>query len=721
LDAYSREWERIQGLRDEVIAEFEASLRPALGEGGEEGVEEEDELEENIVVRDAPKDCGEWKSETMQDTHREVVSFTVQNSRPKMQLMIMRPRGLFGKSFKFTDSGENINGARPQKDPNYSLLRKELELGIQAVKEMRTVACQTTWYRLVNRSTQYSPNDFLPKQTDAGYGKVDELTAFLSLVSVGVEEALQTNETLDIFQDEFATLGEADAGATSDANSGIKDLRTFQDVNLTKGKRIECVEWVPGSTDMLACSCCESLSFTERLENTGKATDSTILIWSFQDPLAPHAILKSPWEVPVFKFYPSDEKFLVAGLSSGQVAVWKLSGADLGHAVREKGTGAQEEERSSATPMVRHKQISIIDESHRKPVMAIEWLPPTIEIEKRGRGASEKHPKDGPVRYFVTIAGDGQVLLWNFQESLDSINDADFLWQPIHSGNRRVQLQRQDSGTEMGCCHLLYCHDTFDEKGIKQLTQFYASTEEGELILGDWAARAEEDRKAEYVKKIFPISKTFRPMLSLERSPFFPEIILGVTDWAFFLWKSGVKEHLFQSSYTSTYFTRGVWSPTRPSVIFLGLNNGGIDIWDFSDQSHKAALSDAGASAPIASMVFRKPGDRDAIGEQLLAVGDSNGTLHVLSVPKNLVRQAGKEKDTMARFLEREEGRVKYFEERRHALADLKEKMEREEQMAVDKEAAEKEKPSADQEAVDNAAEAMYQKLELEVLEQLKG
>jgi len=160
----------------------------------------------------------------------------------------------------------------------------------------------------------------------------------------------------------------------------------------------------------------------------------------------------------------------------------------------------------------------------------------------------------------------------------------------------------------MGCCHLLYCHDRHDDKGNKPLTNFYASTEEGELILGDWAARAEEDRKAEFVKKRFPVSKTFRPMLSLERSPFFSDILLGVTDWAFFLWKDGVKEHLFQSSYTSTYFTRGVWSPTRPSVIFLGLNSGAIDIWDFSDQSHKAALSESGASVPITSMVFRKLG-----------------------------------------------------------------------------------------------------------------
>eukprot|EP00438_Fugacium_kawagutii_P022602 Skav212140 [mRNA] locus=scaffold1323:273172:275378:- [translate_table: standard] len=29
--------------------------------------------------------------------------------------------------------------------------------------------------------------------------------------------------------------------------------------------------------------------------------------------------------------------------------------------------------------------------------------------------------------------------------------------------------------------------------GLELLTNFYASTEEGELILGDWAARGEED------------------------------------------------------------------------------------------------------------------------------------------------------------------------------------------------------------------------------------
>merc|ERR1719401_760359 len=451
---------------------------------------------------------------------------------------------------------------------------------------------------------------------------------------------------------------------------------------------------------MLASSCCDNLTFTEKLDNTGKAGVSTVLIWSFQDSLSPHAVLVAPWEVSCFKFWPTDEKYVIGGLSSGQLAVWKLSDADLGFAMREKPKGAAlEEEKSSSIPSVLHKAISMIDESHKKAVMAIEWLPAPLEIERRGRGASEKNPKDAPVKYFLTIAGDGLMLIWDFQALLESINDTDFVWKPVH----RVQPQRQDSGTEMGCCQVLYCHDRFDEKGNKQLTNFYASTEEGELIFGDWAARVEEDRKPEFCKRMFSVSKTFRPMLSLERSPFFPDILLGVTDWAFFLWKDGVKDHLFQSSYTPQYFTCGVWSPTRPSVLFLGLVNGGVDIWDFNDQSNKASLSDSATSMSISSMTFLKHGDLQ--GDQKLAIGDVQGQLHVYSIPKNLVRQVGREVASFQKFLEREEHRVAYFEGRRSKLAEEREEIEKQAQMGQGEEEVDKGKSAVDQEKMDKAAE----------------
>mmetsp|Transcript_26329 Transcript_26329/g.59919 ORF Transcript_26329/g.59919 Transcript_26329/m.59919 type:complete len:651 (+) Transcript_26329:1506-3458(+) len=649
----------------------------------------------------------------MEATHQEVTNFTVVNSRPPMQVMITRPRAQFGKSCKFGDAGENNHTARPMKDPNFTLQRKELEIGIQSVKETRTCVCQTTWYRPVNKSTQYDPSHFLTR--DKVFNKVDELSEFLSAVSVSVEEALQTNETVDIFQEEFKNLGDEEAGAVSKTHSNMKDHRSFHDVTYTKGKRIEWIEWVPNSTDMIACACCENLPYCDRMDSLGKATVSTILIWSFQDTLLPHAILFAPWEVTTFKFYPSDEKYLIGGLHNGQICVWKLSDADLGYTVREKSAkaGGAEEEKSSSIPTVSHKTISMIDESHRRAVMGIEFLPAEIEIEKRGRTKWE-HTKDGMVKYFLSVAGDGQILIWDFQQMLDGLTDNDFIWKPVH----KVQLQRQDSGTEMGCCHVLYCRDRYDDKGNRLVTNFFASTEEGELILGDWAARVEEDRKPEFCKRMITVSKTFRPMLSLQRSKFFPDILLGVTDWAFYLWKDGVQEHLFQSCYSFPYFTCGSWSPTRPSVIFLGLMNGGIDIWDFSDQSHKASLTDMGASVAISSMSFLTHGDT---AEQMLAVGTAQGHLHVHIIPKNLVRQAGKEFDNMKKFLDREEQRVTYFRDRRQQLNELKEQIEKKAQMAADAEAADTTKVSAEDDKADQAAEEAYQKLEEECMETLKS
>jgi len=723
-ESMARELEKIEALRETIIAEVTKARSGgggADGAPGEGGADGGPLIEEDVVVRDLPKDCKEWVSETMEATHEEVKVMTVASSRPPIQVMISRKRHQFGAPVKFNDAAENLHTCRPQKDPNFALQRKELELGVQAVKELRTSSCQTTWFRPVNASVQYDPKDFL-KDDDQGLDQVDQLTVFLTGVSVAVEEALQQNETVDIFKEEFANLGEEEMGFGSKSHSNIKELRNFHDVTYTRSKRIEWVEWIPDSTTVLAVSCCENCPFHERLDQAGKAGTSTILLWSFHDSLAPHAVLLSPWEVSTFKFCPGDRQYLVGGLSSGQMIIWKLSDSDLGYTVREKKESQNEEEKGTTITQITHKLLSMIDESHKRPVLAIEWLPPGLEIERRGR-TSEKGDEDGPTKYLLTTAGDGQVLIWNFLEAKESLGDHDFIWRPVH----RVQLQRQDSGTEMGCCHLLYATGIFQEvkdakKGEgaekkKALTNFYASTEEGELIFGDWAAKAEEDRKPEFCKKMLTVSKTFRPMLSLERSPFFKDILLGVTDWAFFIWKEGINEHLFQAGGTSalSYYTRGTWSPTRPSLVFLGRMDGGLDLWDFSDQSHKASLFHPVTSVAISSMVFLQ--NRDVNAPQMLAIGDEHGHLHVLNLPKNLVKPQGRELDVMQKFLEREEKRVEYFAKRREELQELKEKMEKEEQNASpEDDHAQAGKDAEDEEKADAAAEAEYRKLEIQIM-----
>merc|ERR1719281_597835 len=653
------------------------------------------EEEPEIFVYDGPVTPRAWASETAEKSHSEVADFTVPATRSLHQAKIEQPRKFFGAPCKYNDTAGEVQTCRQQKDPNFALSKRELDCGIQAVPITVEQSCMTQWFRPVNAFTQYSKDDFLDKQL----GEDELLAGFLTRVSRPIEEALQQNETVDIFQDEFASLGEEDMGFGSKVTSNIKEVRHFQDVTFTRQKRVQWTEWVPGtgntSNPMLVSSVCDNSVFQDRVDSSGKAGISHVLIWSFQESLTPHAVIVSPWEVSYFKFWPTDKHWLIGGLVSGQMIFWKLTDEQLG-----QGGGKlsdKDEEKDDTVLTVTHKMLSTIDDAHRKPVIALEWLPAELEFEgqrHKGRPAAKSDP-DGPQKYFVTTAGDGQILVWDFYTAIQSLDEPDFQWKPLH----KAQLQRQDSGTEMGLCHMIYEGSKIDDKGVLHATNFWASTEEGELIYGDWSARSEDDRKPEFCKKMFTTSKTFRPMVALQRSPFF-------------LWKEGLKTHFFQSPAPQSYFTAGAWSPTRPSVLFLGRADGALEIWDFSDQSHKHSLMHPVSSVGISNLTFLPAEEKK---QDLVAVGDEQGHLRVLELPKNLVRPAGKELLAMEQLMSREEERVQYFLERGAQLATLREEMEKAEQVAAMGET----KAEPNVEAEDQKADAEYRKLEAAFLESL--
>ncbi len=117
----------------------------------------------------------------------------------------------------------------------------------------------------------------------------------------------------------------------------------------------------------------------------------------------------------------------------------------------------------------------------------------------------------------------------------------------------------------------------------------------------------------------------------------------------------------------------------RPAVFFVGKSDGSIDMWDLLDRSHVPSLTQNVCSCPITSMEFHyshhinsSTGRGSSINTgssslttagpagsstnnilntatgsssrvQLLAVGDDQGRLHVLEVPRNLTRKVHKE------------------------------------------------------------------------------
>merc|ERR1719316_2022061 len=84
-----------------------------------------------------------------------------------------------------------------------------------------------------------------------------------------------------------------------------------------------------------------------------------------------------------------------------------------------------------------------------------------------------------------------------------------------------------------------------------------------------------------------------------------------------------------------------------------------IDIWDLLDRSHEPSMTVAVTAAEVTSMEFTSSANR-----QLLAVGDDQGTVHVMEVPRNLRRAANNEKHFAGNFFAREEKRVEYVQRR---------------------------------------------------------
>ncbi|GMF43162.1 unnamed protein product [Phytophthora fragariaefolia] len=169
---------------------------------------------------------------------------------------------------------------------------------------------------------------------------------------------------------------------------------------------------------------------------------------------------------------------------------------------------------------------------------------------------------------------------------------------------------------------------------------------------------------------------------------------------------------IFVSPLTPSAITCAAFSPTRPGVIFLGKADGMLEVWDFLDQSHRSSLSIGVTACALTSIEFRSPivttnasgsaanasaasgaGGGGAAGrakptdggvgargrnnpgsgvpagsnttgstnvkQQLVAVGDQIGNLHILEVPRTLSRPMSGERASMESYFKRESERMK--------------------------------------------------------------
>ena len=208
------------------------------------------------------------------------------------------------------------------------------------------------------------------------------------------------------------------------------------------------------------------------------------------------------------------------------------------------------------------------------------WLPPTTQINYRGRLVGDEH-LDGKSYQFVTVAGDGLIMVWDirfeqiFNDELRHIGRAKHvpteksnnkesggvkpMWGPIF----KAHLKRLEGVGELSLCKL--SPTTNLQSGVQVLnkpshfggdsrSQFTIATEEGDVIFTDLSARKaeghakeeEEEEETEFSCVKWITVDHPRPSVCLQESPFFPQIVLSVSDWNFHIWK--VSELAFSPS-----------------------------------------------------------------------------------------------------------------------------------------------------------------------------
>ncbi|RKO93616.1 WD40-repeat-containing domain protein, partial [Blyttiomyces helicus] len=622
----------------------------------------------------------------------EIEGERVVSTRDLIHVKVSRKRREFGSTCKFgdRDAHDAYLESKPFRDPTYDLSRMEVPNACQAIPEVAHSQAQTAWYRPLNFAVQYHPIVMPPEEQESIMSS-DSLMEFVQTVTIRFEKALQQNGIMDIFRDDYRELGDEDVALEQGVHAYLQEYQSFTDLKHSKDKSISCVDWHPVQRGVVAISCARRVTFDDRVElgDNGQHQHSSILIWSFHDPIHPQLILHAPDDIMCLQFDPRDPNIIAGGCINGQIVLWDIAEyqdklkssrktSTGGQNTGDEATGGDTTERVTETPALKWLAVSSIEFGHRAAVTDIQWLPSHIELGHSGEAVEHS---EGGHRQLVTTSLDGQVAFWDtkYKKELKAL---DLVWKPF----QRVPLSAMDNTFDYGLTKIsilgsqkehsisgnIFPPTSSQKKQRDSVasgfsSKFFCATEEGDLIYSDWTDKASEE-KASRVEHAY--SYHFGPMSDLQRSPFFPDILLSVGGWSFHIWKEKVTAGpLLSSTPSPSYLICGRWSPTRPGVFYISKADGTIEIWDLLDRSHVPTTTQNISSIAISYMAIRQYSGKSQLQHQFIAAGDDEGTLHILEVPRNLTKASKNEKSFVRAFFDREVRRLNYVQERKQLRA----------------------------------------------------
>ncbi|XP_034559103.1 WD repeat-containing protein 63 isoform X2 [Notolabrus celidotus] len=675
--------------------------------------ESPEEIENDIIKTPEPR---LWISH---GSEQEIEKESIKETQEKLCLKFSRVRRRFGALVCFSDrsSADAKDGflqCPSYKDSRFSIKQMQSDCGMQAVPRLQSSSTQTQWKVQRNISTQYVPRE----QNDEDRERIlqsKSLKNFINSVTHRVLHVLQQAEITNVFIDDWKALRltAEEEDWYGHVPEGLMLFRSLSNQVYSKDKKISSMNWHPtihgviavALTDIKAEQLNESSTFTVR--------PSFILFYSFTDPSSPQLLLECPDAIFAFEFSPSDPNIIVGGSVNGQVVLWDISayvthlhGAQPGGKMSSVNTDTFElGDSKEKTPVVCYCAVSSTESSHKAPITDVQWLPPTFEVTRTGLAVENKNNISVQV---VTCSPDGAIMFWDVRVSkLSSLTTSgkklektqstpttvpltfkhlDRTWKPLF----RISLPKIN--TSRGYDPLKFSlehytcnddntggttdkdHENDDSSEVipdyRQLrvpsaktltaledvnTRLYVGTEDGEIVYTDWK-QDKEDPGRLYCAMSF--HHCF--VNTVQRSPFFKDIIMTVGLQNLAIWKEGVTDGpIIQSQSSETMYTVGCWSLSRPAVFFTGKEDGSVEVWNLLEKASEPVQ--VYAHVTKARITSIKPSSTTINKQHFLAVSDDLAEVHILRIPKTLCNPSRKEILNLRKFFELEEQKLKDF------------------------------------------------------------
>uniref|UniRef100_A0A3Q4N2J0 Dynein axonemal intermediate chain 3 n=1 Tax=Neolamprologus brichardi TaxID=32507 RepID=A0A3Q4N2J0_NEOBR len=435
--------------------------------------------------------------------------------------------------------------------------------------ECRSVACP---------SYQDSRFSIKQMQRDCGMQAVPRL----------VFHALQQAHIMNVFTDDFKALG---IGAEASdqlvmVSEGLKLQWTFTDEKRAMGKKISSVSWHP-------------TIHGELLIHGNLCLEICLL-------------LECPDDIFAFEFCPSNPNVIVGGCRNGKVLLFH---SDLGN------------KKENKTPVMRYCAVSSIESSHKSPVTDVQWLPKTFE-----NFVNFQVVLNSTLSYCVSQDVDQKTMMTPFSIP-KTFKHLDRTWKPL----LRV-LSCLGCITELVFAHVFvmplkeytirYNLTEIRKTHTYIYKQFYVHfSQEGEIVYTDWKLEEDEFGRKFSAKPLLCFRTHAWFVNTMQRSPFFKDILLTTGGWNLAIWKEGVMV-LSKQEYSAA-----CWSLSRPAVFFIGRNDGSIEVWNLLlNTSEPTHVHEHVTSTRITCI---KPCITSS-KQHYLAVADNLGVLRVFNVPKAL-------------------------------------------------------------------------------------